>query len=87
MLTGDTKFLEKDSAIRVERSIVGFHQDERGDWVADLQCGHTRHVRHDPPWTIRPWVLTKEGRARFIGHKLNCAACEASSRSQASTCT
>ncbi len=32
-----------------ERKILGFHQDEQRDWVADLECGHTRHVRHNPP--------------------------------------
>ncbi|PYU03922.1 MAG: hypothetical protein DMG34_11865 [Acidobacteria bacterium] len=32
-----------------ERKILGFHQDEHRDWVADLECGHTRHVRHNPP--------------------------------------
>ncbi|HSU32225.1 MAG TPA: DUF3565 domain-containing protein [Bryobacteraceae bacterium] len=59
----------------MERTIIGFHQDEHGDWVADLECGHTRHVRHDPPWMLRPWVLTEEGRASFLGHKLNCVKC------------
>src|SRR5204862_843380 len=32
----------------VERAIVGYHQDEHGDWVAELACGHQRHVRHRP---------------------------------------
>src|SRR5205085_9463290 len=50
-----------------DRSIIGFHQDEQGHWVADLQCGHTQHVRHDPPWQNRPWVVTPEGRAAFLG--------------------
>lgn len=47
----------------IERRIIGFHQDEHDDWVADLECGHTQHVRHDPPWQNRPWVVTPEGRS------------------------
>ena len=61
----------------MQRAIIGFHQDEQNHWVADLECGHTRHVRHDPPWQNRPWVKTKEGRARFLGTTLNCAVCDA----------
>jgi len=34
------------------RHIVGFHQDERGEWIAELECGHARHIRHEPPWQI-----------------------------------
>ena len=55
--------------------ITAFHQDENGDWVAELECGHGQHVRHDPPWTNRPWVLTEEGRRQFIGHELLCGKC------------
>ena len=55
---------------------MAFHLDQQGDWVADLECGHTRHVRHTPPWTNREWVLSEEGRSRFIGHKLRCVKCE-----------
>jgi hypothetical protein len=58
------------------RTIIGFHQDKRGDWVADLACGHTQHVRHNPPWLERPWVLRGEGRRRFLGHELDCVVCE-----------
>jgi uncharacterized damage-inducible protein DinB len=58
-----------------DRRIVGFHQDSIGDWVADLECGHGQHVRHNPPWQNRPWVMTSEGRASFIGQKLKCVAC------------
>jgi len=58
------------------RRIAGFHQDEEAHWVADLDCGHTQHVRHDPPWTSRPWVLTEEGRQGHIGHELNCKKCD-----------
>lgn len=58
------------------RKIVGFHQDEEGHWVADLECGHTQHVRHDPPWQLRPWVVTPEGRQSFLGATLNCVDCD-----------
>ena len=50
-----------------ERRIVGFHQDEEGQWVAELECGHARHVRHDPPWEVRPWTRSAEGRAGRLG--------------------
>jgi hypothetical protein len=60
----------------VKRRIVGFHQDERQDWVADLACGHGQHVRHNPPWMNRPWVVTPEGRERFLGFELDCKKCE-----------
>ena len=59
----------------VPRRIVGFHLDEEKHWVADLSCGHTRHVRHDPPWQNRPWVTTSEGRARRLGTELGCVKC------------
>jgi hypothetical protein len=62
--------------IGVQRRIVSFHQDESGHWVADLDCGHTRHVRHDPPWQSRPWVLTEEGRASYLGRELGCNKCD-----------
>jgi len=59
----------------VPRRIVGFHQDAEGHWVADLECGHGQHVRHDPPWQLRPWVLSEEGRRRFLGTPLHCVRC------------
>jgi hypothetical protein len=60
----------------MKRKITGFHQDERLDWVADLECGHGQHVRHDPPWTVRPWVVTPEGREGFLGVELDCKKCD-----------
>jgi hypothetical protein len=57
------------------RRIIGFHQDAEGHWVAELECGHAQHVRHDPPWQNRPWVVTAEGRAQAIGQTLNCTHC------------
>jgi len=59
----------------VLRKIVAFHQDECGEWVADLACGHRQHVRHDPPWQERLWVETLEGRAAHLGHELRCKKC------------
>lgn len=66
----------------MKRRIVGFHQDDRGHWVADLECGHTQHVRHDPPWTVREWVTTPEGRNAFIGRELVCVKCDVSQSSE-----
>lgn len=57
------------------RKVVGFDQDDDGEWLAELECGHSRHVRHTPPWVNRPWVITPEGRRRFIGQELNCNKC------------
>ena len=57
------------------RAIVGFHLDDESDWVADLACGHTIHMRHDPPWQKRPWVLTEEGRASMLGVTVACRKC------------
>ena len=55
--------------------IVGFHQDEDRFWVADLDCGHTQHMRHDPPWQERAWVVTDEGREARMGTEIECSEC------------
>lgn len=60
----------------MQQAIVGFHIDEENHWVADLACGHTQHVRHDPPWQNRPWVLTEQGRKGKLGVMLECKKCE-----------
>lgn len=56
-------------------TVIGFHQDEELHWVGDLACGHSRHFRHDPPWQVREWVLTQEGRDQIIGSELVCKKC------------
>jgi Protein of unknown function (DUF3565) len=58
----------------VRTHILAFRPDpaEPDAWIADLACGHTQHVRHQPPFRERPWVLTPEGRARFIGTEVDC---------------
>jgi len=57
------------------RRMVGFHQDEEQHWVAELECGHFQHVRHDPPWQNRPWVVSQEGRHFILGQSLRCVKC------------
>ena len=63
----------------MDRRIVGFHQDDEQHWVAELECGHGQHVRHDPPWRIRDWVTSLEGRTAALGTVLNCRKCDAAS--------
>ncbi|MGD8514918.1 MAG: DUF3565 domain-containing protein [Granulosicoccaceae bacterium] len=60
----------------VKQPITGYHQDDEQHWVAELACGHFQHVRHNPPWTQRPWVITGAGRATMLGHQLNCKKCD-----------
>jgi hypothetical protein len=57
------------------RKIVGFHLDEHRDWVAELECGHGQYVRHNPPFMVRPWVATPEGRSEHLGRELDCKKC------------
>lgn len=58
-----------------DSSIVGYHLDAEGHWVAELACGHTQHVRHKPPQEMRPWVLSEEGRREKLGALLPCPPC------------
>ena len=60
----------------MKRAIVGFHLDTHDDWVADLDCGHGQHVRHRPPFVLRPWVVTEAGRAEMLGSELDCVRCD-----------
>jgi len=57
------------------RHITGFHRDDEDDWVAELDCLHTQHVRHRPPFQERPWVLTETGRAARFGTAIDCPQC------------
>jgi len=60
----------------MKQEISGYHQDEFKDWVAELACGHNQHVRHNPPWINRPWVVSKAGRLAKIGMTLSCKKCD-----------
>jgi uncharacterized protein DUF3565 len=60
----------------MKQKIVGFDQDDEHHWRAILECGHRQHLRHDPPMTTRPWVLTEAGRASRLGYQLDCKRCD-----------
>lgn len=60
----------------MQQAIIGYHQDAEQHWVAQLACGHNQHVRHDPPWTLHPWVIQQEGRDTHLGLQLNCVKCD-----------
>ncbi|MEE9327336.1 MAG: DUF3565 domain-containing protein [Cocleimonas sp.] len=60
----------------MQRKITGYHKDEENDWVAELDCHHAQHVRHNPPFVNRPWVVTLEGRNSKLGKTLNCVKCD-----------
>lgn len=57
--------------------LLDFRQDEHGDWLAVLSCGHTQHLRHQPPWQNRAWVLNAEQRQARLGERFNCGWCAA----------
>lgn len=58
--------------------IVSFHQDDEGEWIVELSCGHRRHVRHRPPFEVRYWVLNEADRAAMVGSPLECRLCAVS---------
>ena len=60
----------------MDRRIEGFHQDEESFWVAELECGHNQHVRHNPPMILRPWVNHENSRKERLGTYLPCKACD-----------
>ncbi|WP_152987225.1 DUF3565 domain-containing protein [Pseudomonas sp. TTU2014-080ASC] len=55
--------------------LIDFRQDEEGHWVAVLSCGHTQHLRHQPPWQNRAWVLDETHRKARLGEVFNCGWC------------
>ena len=57
--------------------ILDFRQDEEQHWVAILSCGHTQHLRHQPPWQNRQWVLDPQRRNAIIGRPFACGWCAA----------
>ncbi|WP_448563375.1 DUF3565 domain-containing protein [Thalassotalea ganghwensis] len=68
------RFGVKDTAM--QQAITGYHLDEEQHWVAELACGHNQHVRHQPPFINRPWVITEKGRSEKLGMLLKCKKCD-----------
>lgn len=62
--------------VTMKRRIESFFRDEEDDWVARLECGHTQHMRHRPPFTNRPWVMSEDGRASRVGVAVECPECD-----------
>lgn len=60
----------------MKQAIIGYTKDEECHWVAKLECGHYQHVRHQPPFISRPWVMSLEGRKSMLGHLLLCKKCD-----------
>lgn len=60
----------------MRRRVEGFHQDDEGDWVAELSCLHGQHVRHRPPFFDRAWVLDESQRRARVGTELECPLCD-----------
>ena len=69
----------------MDRKISGYHKDEEGFWVAELECGHNQHVRHRPPLVVRHWVLQEEARKERLGTNLNCKVCDSSDKKSQET--
>lgn len=59
----------------MKRKIVYFYKDENNEWTAKLECGHSQHMRHNPPFKKREWITSKKDREKYIGHKVNCKKC------------
>lgn len=60
----------------MQRTITGYREDDEGSLVAVLECGHGFHQRHRPPFELRPWTLTAEGRASMLGTTCECLRCD-----------
>lgn len=59
----------------IARRMLGFVVDVDGDWIAQLECGHRRHIRHRPPLSNFPWITDEAARAGKIGESIECPRC------------
>ena len=49
----------------IARSMLAIELDEGGEWIAWLDCGHRRHLRHRPPLSSMPWLLDAAAASRL----------------------
>lgn len=49
--------------------------EQPGVWLARGRCGHTWHLRHQPPLHSRPELLDAQKRAALIGSTFECRNC------------
>ena len=56
--------------------IIGFHQDEYEQWVADLSCGHSRYFRHGSSVATKGMGYIASRSKTYIGFELDCKTCE-----------
>ena len=59
----------------MERAILEFEKDEDGEWRVLLDCGHKRHLRHEPPREVRPELADPLAREQAIGQTIECGRC------------
>lgn len=58
----------------IPRTMLSFSPD--GDaWIASLDCGHNRHIRHRPPLSSFAWIDDPEGRDAHVGQLIECGRC------------
>jgi hypothetical protein len=60
----------------MHRQVIGFYQDKDQHWVARMDCADGQHVRHDPPWMVREWVMKESSREARIGSWMECRKCD-----------
>jgi len=60
----------------MHRAMTGFRRDDHGDWIAELSCLHSQHIRHEPPFREAAWIEDDEERARRVGQPLDCPLCD-----------
>lgn len=63
------------TASDVPRIMLAIERDDAGEWIARLDCGHSRHLRHRPPLSAMPWLLDEAERTARIGQAIECGRC------------
>ena len=59
----------------MHHAIIGYFQDEAGQWFAKLDCGHGQQLMQDAPAANNAWVQSQMGRDDKIGVLMICPKC------------